>query len=431
MMRDASTRVAGLLGMMLWAGGSAHAAAYGGVSLGVGASDNISLSATTKQSETMGSVGADFSIASVTSRTTTDAMADLAYVKYFDDTYPADLSGYLQGVFVAQLVPGRVRWTVEDNFGQARADQLRAGDPGNLENINLFSTGPDIGLIVRQNFQLSVFGRYSRESHELQPLDSDRYMYGAQAQNMLSGVSSISLNHQIERIDYTAAADDAVDTQETFASYDLAAARTTLVVDFGVNSVKQFGITDPGILARIRLSRSLTGSASLALAGGHELTDSASSFRVQQNLNVPNSGNVFGAQTSLAFQTNYVSLELTIAKPRTSFLIGARHHADIYEQQPTLDQRRDSGLLQITRTITPKVRLSVSADYLRTDFVQSLGDNQEWKSEVRLAWQPTRLLSLSVEYLRVSRKEDVLSQGWYSENRGWVRLRYGSTLPAL
>jgi len=140
--RRASWLVLGIMGAAC-----APAAEFSG-ELGVGAiySDNIRLAPTDPTGDTIGVATTDFSLHEEARHLVADVAANLQYLTYAHSIYSNELVGDFTGYGKIALLPGRIDWVVQDNFGQQQLDPGLPVTPENLENINYFSTGPDVTI---------------------------------------------------------------------------------------------------------------------------------------------------------------------------------------------------------------------------------------------------------------------------------------------
>src|SRR5665213_2368349 len=106
--------------------------------IGVGAiyTDNIRLVATDTQTDTIGVVTTDFLVHEQTRHFDAEVAANLQYLTYEHNIYTKELLGDLAGFGKFALLPGRIDWVVQENFGQQQLSPGTPLTPLNLENIN-------------------------------------------------------------------------------------------------------------------------------------------------------------------------------------------------------------------------------------------------------------------------------------------------------
>src|SRR5688572_9039668 len=113
------------------------------IEAGAGTTDNITRQPVNPEDETIATVGLDLQLRRDASKVDVDALIDLAYFDYLNDTFSSDLLGIAFADIHAELVPDRFSWVLTDSFGQLSLDPFEASTPENRENVNLLTTGPD------------------------------------------------------------------------------------------------------------------------------------------------------------------------------------------------------------------------------------------------------------------------------------------------
>jgi hypothetical protein len=255
-----------------------------GVDVGVGQTDNISRVAVDKTDETIVSAGLDFSVEQNSRRLYANAAAQLAYLDYLNNTYDHELVGNVGALANLRLIPDGFEWLFQDNFGQVASDPVAPVTPANRENINYFTTGPDVIVPIGSLNKFRLSGRFSQVLYQKSTTDNDRYSGSVAFLHELSPASVLSLNGTWERIKYDQFPDSDYDKQEAYGRYELNGMRTTLAIDFGYSTLDQTTTSSGGYLVRIDLARKLTPSTTLTLTGGREFSDAADSFlQLQQS----------------------------------------------------------------------------------------------------------------------------------------------------
>lgn len=423
---------------------AALAAAPVGYSIGVGAgySDNIARTSTDEQSENMGTAELQLGISQNTRRLLADLAANLAYFEYFDNTYDSEVVGNLRGTATVRIVPERFNWLFEDNFGQVRSDPFAAVTPDNRENVNYFSTGPELFFRLASQTRLELSGQYSKVTYEDSELDSNRYGGQVSVLRTLSSASTVSLNLQQERIEYDVDVSGVdYDRQSAYLGYAIEGSRTRANVDLGYTRLKQQSNNDEdGLLLRLEASRRVSASSTLSARAGREFSDSGNAFRSEQGLSggieVVDLGTQGATQTLNPFISTYGGLGWDFTRRRTGWGVGAYYYDEDYRQQNALDAKRVLGTAYIYRDLSSNVRLSFGGDYSDNNYDDSVNDYREISTSAGVSWQLGSKLWLNLEYQRFDRSSDLVN-GEYQENRGWLRLGYGTlsagatSMPAL
>ena len=401
------------------------------VDVGAGYSDNIARSSTGEQDETIGTLGLQFSLDQRTAKLTADIIGDLAYFDYLDDTFASELTGNIAANARFAFVPERFEWLVADNFGQVLSNPFAPATPGNRENINVFTTGPDFAMRLGSQMRLRVGGRYTMTTYENRPFDSDIVSGELALVRELSSSSELSLNGQVQSIEYDQQALNAdYDQTQAFVRYDATGARTTLTIDVGYTEVKPDGGGDSqdGLLFRFDAARRLSPSTTATLSAGREFANSATAFAGIQGANGISLESAIGLQTVQPFTNDRVAASLDFSRNRTGFTVSAGWFDQSYDNAPTLDQTLTTVAAQVRRDLSSRTSVAVRALYAQADFNQSGGDYDELNAGVNFVLRLSPATSLAFNYDYWDRNGNALS-GDYQENRFWLLFAFGRGAP--
>ncbi len=201
-----------------------------GVDAGLGETDNVTLAPTNKVSQTIATVDADFDVKHQSSRLDVDAKGNFTDFDYLQGAYGNQLLGRFDGMAHFALIPQRLTWVLQDDFGQAALDPFVPMTPGNIENVNYVSTGPDFALRMGGTGFVDASVRVARATYQTSPFNSNRVLGSLAAGLQLSARSSVSLNGVAERVlfDNTVVNGD-FDRSSAYVRYEIEGARTVSV----------------------------------------------------------------------------------------------------------------------------------------------------------------------------------------------------------
>jgi hypothetical protein len=344
-----------------------------GVDVGVAESDNVTLVPTDKVSQTIAVTDADFDVKQQSRRLDLDAKGNFSYLDYLQNAYGSQLIGRFDGIAHVALIPERLTWVLQDDFGQAAVDPFTPTTPTNLENINYLSTGPDLALRLGSTSFVNMSARYARTTYETSPFDSNR-LSGSLAWGLnLSARSSVSLNGDTERVLFeNTVLNSDFDRSNGFVRYSLQGARTELKADLGATDISQGNASTTGGLGTIELTRKISSAASLKFTLGHDLTDAASSFSGLQGGATGVTGTAPAAQTSNSYTSNYGSAGWQFVHNRTTIAVSGRWERDTYGGQPTLDYTRGGVEINLQRRLTHAFTAQLVGRYYKTNYVHAV-----------------------------------------------------------
>lgn len=398
-------------------------------SVGAGHSDNISRTPINEQDEDLANARVRFSAAQNSSRLQADAIGDVAYTDYLDDTYDSEVLGSLAANARFAFVPQRFEWSASDNYGQVLSDPFAPATPDNRENINHFSTGPDLTFAFGSQMRLRLGGRYTLTTYEDSPLDSDTVSGDLALIRQLSSSSTVSLNVRSQQIKYDEPGLDAdYDQNDAFLRYEATGGRTQLGVDAGYSEIKPDNASsDDGMVLRLNLVRQLSASMRANFSVGREFANSGATFARMQAGNGVGLEPTPGQQTALAFTSEYVTLGWSFTRQRTAVSITASRFDQTYQDADALSQTFTTANLQASRQLSQRTSVVVNGLFARGDFEQDDADYDDLTARASFVWRLSRAVSLSATYSHIKRDSDNPAAE-FAENQVWLSIGYGRGL---
>jgi Surface lipoprotein assembly modifier len=402
-----------------------------GVDVGVAETDNVNLTPTDKVSQTIAQTDVDFSVKEQSRRLDLDAKGNFSYLDYLQNAYGNQLIGRFDGTAYIALIPERLTWMVQDDFGQSALDAFTPTTPTNLENVNYFSTGPDLALRLSGTTFMNISARYARSTYETSPFNSNR-LFGGLAWGLdLSARSTVSLNANIERVMFeNTVVNTDFDRTNAFVRYSLEGARTELTADAGGTDINQDGATTSGPLGRIQLSRKMSAAATLTLTLGHQLTDASTSFSNLQSGAIGVVGTTPPAQSSENYTSNYATVGWQYVRNRTTIGLSGHWEKDTYGEQPSLDYTRGGVEINLQRRLTRSLTAQLVGRYYKTNYLNisaaEVNGSPNYNDEMigaNLAWHHGRGLEVRLRYAHNSHVTPGTDFG-YGENRVLLTIGY-------
>ena len=269
-----------------------------------------------------------------------EAKGSFSYLDFLQGTYGHELIGRLDGVARFALIPEKISWVLQEDFGQAQVDPFTPVTPTNRENINYVSTGPDLDLRLGFTRIRGCDGPLCAhaipdESVRQQSASRAALPWAApfrQAPRSRSRAAPSAFFSTIRwRIPIsTAAASTGVTRSQ--------GARTELRVNLGATKVDQGNESTTGPLAKLQLSRKLSATAKLTFTAGRDLIDAAAAFSALQGgaigaigaTPVTGIGTAPAAVTSNNYTVTYASVGWQYARNRTTFGVSGQWEKDSY-----------------------------------------------------------------------------------------------------
>jgi hypothetical protein len=402
----------------------ARAEVTGVAEAGVGYSDNIGRVPSNETEETIGTVGLELDWTERTRRIQGDALVDVSYYEYLDNTFDSEVIGTANGTLDLAIVPETLQWVFQDSFGQAQSDPFAAASPGNREDLNYFSTGPDLTVRFGSTAFGRLFGRWSTSTYERSPLDAERTSAGVALGRRASPRSEFTLNAVTESVDFDEAFNTDFDRDNVFLGWNLDASRTTIDMQLGYTWLERDGADKSGnALVNMIVTRDLTASSVLALTLGTQLGDAGDSLRTELQGNVVGGGGTQITATADPFENRLASIEWRYGRGRSGFSLGASWSEEEYETQTQLNRINYAYTATLSRRLASSVDFQLLATLDSEDFETVNLESDELRLAAVLNWRAWRTLGLRLTAERFDR-DTSSGIGEYQENRAFLTLAY-------
>jgi len=391
---------------------------------GIGATDNITRVPNNPTYESIASVGLGLKLKQSDARLDANVDGDFSYLDYLKHTYGNEVVGRLDGVVKFIVLPERLVWVLQNNFGQVQIDPFAAVTPANRENMNYASTGPDITFHFASRMFAQISGRYSDTRYQVSDLDSHRVFGGAAFGRALSGKSNVSLNVNSERfnfIDTVANAD--YDRRSAFLHYDGVTGRTSLMFNAGGSQVRVRSRNINGSLMQVSAKRVISDAATLTIEAGTQLTDAGDSFRSLQPGVV--GGIPVGPATTTAepFKRTYAEASWSYVRHRTTIDAATRWSKDQFDFNTQLDVKRTGAQLSVDRRIRRYLSMRLIGDYQKEDYPVTSFSNRTWRAGGEVSIAIGKVTTLKLDYDHYNRSATPANTS-FKESRAFVRISY-------
>jgi len=422
-----------------------------GVDTGIGETDNVSLAPTDKVSQTLSITDLDFALNEQSRLLLAQAKGDFSFIDYLQGAYGSQLTGRFDGIGAFALVPGRLVWVVQDDFGQAAIDPYTPVTPSNMENVDYFSTGPNLTLRLGGLSFVNLYLRYARSQFSGSTFDSNRASAALAVGREISAGAAISLNADSEKVLFS---DTAVNTNfvrnSVYGKYQVQAARTGFEVDLGATVIDDSPSTlvtpglepgsaattmftpahsDTGPYARIQLSRQVSPAAKIIFSGGRQLTDASSSFGSPQGGAAGISGTANAIQSTSSYTSTFGSAGWQYVRNRTTLELTGRWEKDVYPGEAVYDLTQTTAQFSIQRQIARTFSAQLLGRYAKLDYPGAIPaalattDYADSLVGLALAWRHGRALEVR---LRIYHDvQQAISGGYgYHDNRAFLTVGY-------
>ena len=393
-----------------------------GISVGAGETDNIFRVPTDTTNQTIADLGVDFALKKQTLRLDTDITGDFSYFDYLQNAYSNELVGRFDGLLRAALIPERLLWVFQEDFGQEQVDPFAPVTPDNRQNVNYFATGPELALHLGPNWFLHAGGRYASARYSNSPFDSNRGLGTLEVGRQLSPLSSLSLDATVAHIRFDNSQFPVLDQYGTYLHYEITGARTTVAVNLGGTKVDQGVNTTSGVLARLEVKRRLTPAATLTLVAGRDLTNDADAFSNSRSGALGGITTAPAAQSASSYLSRYGSFIWSYERVRTTVAVSGNWENDSYAQQHALDVRREGVQINVQRRMTSLLSAQVFGSWYESDYSNVSFRDRDYSAGAALGVRTGRRTEVQLRYDHFERS--VAGAAGYKENRAFITAQY-------
>lgn len=166
-------------------------------------SDNIDLSETAPQDDTLLTPKLRFDVSQAGSKVRISGHGQLHYNDYLDDTFKDELRGGFSGGLDWTILPTRLDLVFQDYLSLQPIDDLERSSPNNLQQVNLFVAGPSFyarfNPSTRGQFDLRYGNTYAEDSESF---NGDRFSAAVRVRHEISPTAEITGNLEAARIEY-------------------------------------------------------------------------------------------------------------------------------------------------------------------------------------------------------------------------------------
>lgn len=398
------------------------------ISAGATYSDNVGRVSGGEESDLMPEAAMQFSI-SREGRLDLALDGDLRYRSYQESTFSSDdeLVGGLDARLGYALWQDRLLWSVQNNFGQALIDPQAVSTVDNRQNLNYFSTGPDITIPLGSRTSLALSGRWSDLDYEESDFGNERLSGTLGLSRGLGGTSSLQLSLASQRVDFNGQVASGYDVHSAYLTFQAGGPRTQLELRGGATEVHDAGDTFRHPLASVTLTRQLSERASLVLVAGTGVTDAADAFRRDQD--IAGIGGIGDGVVALPdiVQEDFASVQWSLGSGRTTFDATLDWRDEDREFQSDFSRQSLELGINLARRLGPRLTARIYGMHRNTDYDLTDIQYDEWQAGVGFDWQISSRYSLNLDAEHWDSSGDSSSgpsQRQYEENRYSLRISY-------
>lgn len=394
-------------------------------------SNNIALSNTDTLNDTVLSPKLRLDVSQVGSALNLKARGEYQYLDYLDNTFSNESRSEFAGQLEWALAPQRVHFVLEDYLSSQPTDVLAAFNPGNQQQVNVFSTGPRffarLGEVTRAQAELSYSNTWAEKTKEF---NGDRVGAAARVLRDIDPTRHVGINAEIVQVSFDRAQSVDYDRFDAFASYDEERDRLTMGIDLGYSRLNRGDgrSDDSAPLLRANLQWAIASRSTLRADISHEFADAAGDVVARASLI---DGPIIATLTNAellanadVFRQTRVAIGYGYAGERWNVQASPYYQRINYQDTATPDQTSRGGVLSADVRLRPRLTLGAQAVYERRRFsTQARRVDRDYSVQLSLSQQFTRHWSTRLGVQRRERNSDDRVQS-YNENQMFIDLSW-------
>ena len=334
-------------------------------------------------------------------------------------------SGYVN--LIGIISPDRLTWTAEDTVGQISGEAFSALSSADRENVNYFTTGPDLYLPLGARNRLQLQGRYGKTNYEESNIDSDRHGGELSLGHELGSGAAFGVAQSYQKIEYKLDNQfPGIELNGTFARYSVESFRTYLVAEAGVESV-QVGTAErtSSPHALLVLQRQISPRVTLNLEYRRGFSDAVESFRASTQDNFNNGAGADQDVQAVAepFKSDEAYAMFVRTTARTLLAWQVIWNREDYAAGSLFDRTVLGTDAAVDYRLSSRLTLAGRASYVREDFTTLEMQRNRSEISIGLNHQLSSSLQVAVTALRARGSGDQLEDR-YNESRATLAISY-------
>jgi len=346
---------------------------------------------------------------------------DVEHRSYVNGVFADQNWSYLNADVTWSLVRDRLFWVVEDRLSNEPVMNRQVWVPGNIQQTNLFSTGPRLSYRFDNGIGVLADLRYMNSYAEItDEFDSDRWYLAGSLFQDLSVQTEVSSNLTMTKVDFRSRDADDYRRLDLFAAWDWQQGRSGLRFELGGSRI-DFDYADSASGPHIKIvgNRRISSVSQLKVVLHRGYSDAAQQLRrdsraVQVGSNVISSQVYTVSEGEVSYRTEwlYSTLEAILNYQKQAYL-----------DSTTLDQDLFNGSLVMSRGFGVTLSTELGVSYSRSFYEVDGRRDDLFSSFVGLHLRRTRHLGyrLQVDW---ERRDSTTDSADYSELAFFAAVRY-------
>ncbi|MCW8909299.1 MAG: hypothetical protein OQK76_01645 [Gammaproteobacteria bacterium] len=386
--------------------------------------ENINHVANPVTSEYSEEVRAGFSIVENTENILANIDFELAIIDYEYDQADDRVDGFFDSRIEWVVYPSRLTWFLSNTYSQMSIDSLLSDTPGNNQDTNALSTGPDYQINLNRQNKINIEMRYDSFYFEETNADNDRVSTAIRWLYDRISSLTIGLNYEIELVYFDHDSSHDFDRSDSFISLDYKRGRNSLQLELGLTNITAQYIDD---ILESRYSMIIfnerTRASSISFEMNYAVEDTGRDLLEPSEVSsIPSAATIISSD--LFVQEEY-RLGYHQMFRNSNYQIYYTLSSSDYKNQNNLDQSGRMFSIEYSRELSRGSRLTLEAEFSTAtyDALTPLREDDNYQYRAVYSYNARRNMNLDFQAISEERDSTVASFS-YDDLRMMISLVY-------
>ena len=398
-----------------------------GVSASIARHDNINQENTLHEEEWVKSLKVGMAIKEDSTNLAANVNASVESIDYRYDQQEDSNVGNLQAAMLFIIEPSLFEWHLSDVFTQTVTNPLDRNRPDNRQDVNVFSSGPNIFLRLSSKNLISLEARYQTASFEDTIADNKRDKTTIRWNHDINSSFSSALNYESLGVTFDNTSLGKITKEDLFASASYSAGRNEYQAEVGLSSVGN-GKADELKEKRYRLfiNNQRTSTSNFMLEARHDVSDTSMSI-----LDSIDSPGIVYSVLNIASSDIFVSDVVKISYQKTwginSVVINISDVTSDYRIQNNYDANSQSGYISSKWGIGSNSSITLYLQRTLTEYENIIPKrkNNDTLYGLRYSYTARRNVNINLE-ISSEKRESNDQNNEYEDTKMLVSIEYHS-----
>lgn len=389
--------------------------------------DNINLVNDPQQDEWVRSLRLDFSLEENSASVIANINASVEYLDYKYDQLEDAQTSRLRASTLFIVQPEAFEWHLSDVLTQSVINPLESGTPENRQDVNVFSSGPNLHWRLTSRSHIDLEARYQNTDYEDNISDNTREKISLRWNHDVNSALNFALNYEIMDVVFDNDSLYEITRKDAFASLSYRSGRNQYYAEAGATNI-QSETTDDLDENRYMVSfeSQRSRSSRFRIEARHDLSDTTISI-----LDSIDSMDAAGTVFSIASSDIYVRDELSISYDKTwgihSMEIQLADTESNYETSNDYDAQTKRGSISGSWGISGSSDVTLFVVKNETTYTSLLPyrKDDDISYGLRYRYSPWRNLTFNLEISSLERKSTIESYN-YDDAVSLISVEYRS-----